>query len=104
MSPSGVFLPASWRKASWKWLKFGRSGTSSISDFTRAAKAARPFSPPCASRSSISFEIFMRTRISCATSLRVLLMFDWSRTELREVLLNWMSYSSAISFLNCVPS
>ena len=46
----------------------------------------------------------MRTRISWATSLRVLLMLDCSRTELREVLLSWMSYSSASIFLNCVPS
>ena len=39
MSPSGVCLPASLRKASWKWLKFGRSGTSFIRHLTRAAKA-----------------------------------------------------------------
>ena len=48
--------------------------------------------------------IWSSTRISWATSLRVLLMFDCRSTELREVLLNWMSYSSAISFLNEVPS
>ena len=44
------------------------------------------------------------TRTSWATSLRVLLMFDWNSTELREVLLIWMLYSFASMPLNCVPS
>ena len=39
-----------------------------------------------------------------ATSLRVLLMFDWSNTLLRDVLLSWMSYLLASRPLNWVPS
>ena len=38
----------------------------------------------------ISRLIVTSTRIRWATSLRVLLMFDCSRTELRDVLLSWM--------------
>ena len=44
------------------------------------------------------------TRMSWATSLRVLLMFDCRSTLLREVLLSWMSYSLASRPLNWVPS
>ena len=104
MSPSGVDLPACLRKASWNRLKFGRSGTSVINDFTRAANACFAPSPPEASRFSIPWQISTSTRIRWATSLRVLLMLDWISTLLREVLLTWMPYSLAKMPLNSVPS
>lgn len=104
LSPSAVRSPASARNASWKWLKFRRSGTSSISDRTRAAKARRAGSPPSASRFSMPRQISTSTRIRCATSLRVSLMFDCRSTLLREVLLSWMSYWLVRMPLNWVPS
>ena len=39
----GVVLPASARNASWKRLKFGRSGTSVIRHLTRASNVLRTF-------------------------------------------------------------
>ena len=60
MSPSGVVRPASPRNTSWKWLKLGRSGTSVISDFTRAANADRSASPPSARRFSMPWQISTR--------------------------------------------
>ena len=53
---------------------------------------APPRRPPSAS-SSIFLEISTSTRSRFATSLRVLLMLVCSSTELREVLLSWISYS-----------
>src|SRR5262249_18397164 len=83
------------RYAAWKCEKFGRSGTSVIRLFTRAWNVCCSLAPPCASRRSISVLISSNTRIRWATSLRVLLMLDCSRTELRDVLLSWMLYSLA---------
>jgi hypothetical protein len=45
-----------------------------------------------------------KTLMSWAASLRVLLILVWMRTLFREVLLSWMSYFSASSPLNAVPS
>ena len=104
MSPSSVEPDGSVRKRSWKRLKFGSPGTSSISDFTRCANAACAGAPPSFRLASIFLEISTSTRSRLATSLRVLLMLVCSRTELREVLLSWMSYSAARMPLNCVPS
>ena len=46
MSPSGVVLPASLRKTSWKWLKFGRSGTSVMSDLDAGLEGGAFGLPP----------------------------------------------------------
>jgi len=59
---------------------------------------------PSASRRSIPRAISARALMMCATSLRVLLMLNWTSTLLRDVLLIWMSCSLASSPLNCVPS
>src|SRR5215472_7896057 len=74
ISPSHVLLEGSSRKRAEKLLKLGRLGTSVIKDLTRAAKVCCAAGPPSASCFSIFSEISTRTLISCAMSLRVLLM------------------------------
>src|SRR5437773_2592473 len=104
MSPSMVALAGFSRKLSWKRVKLGRSGTSSMSDLTRALNAARSPSVPRVSCSSRSLAISPSTLRRCATSLRVLLMLVWNSTLLRDVLLSWMLYFDASKPLNWVPS
>ena len=65
----------------------------SSAHFTRAAKAARSPRRPARAGHRCSLQISSSTLIRCATSLRVLLMFDCSSTVLRDVLLSWMLYS-----------
>ena len=104
MSPSDVALLGSSRKTSWNRLKFGSSGTSFMSAFARASNAAFASGPPSLRSLSMSRAMSASTLTSCAASLRVLLMLVCSSTLLREVLLSWMSYPLASTFLNCVPS
>ena len=91
--PRCVAPAGSSRNASWKRLKFGRSGTSSMSDFDArrergALRRRRRGAAARRSRRAISASTLTR----CATSLRVLLMLVCSSTLLREVLLSWISY------------
>jgi len=88
MCPSAVALFGLSRKASWKALEVGEIRNVLDEGLDPRVERRLLASPPSASRRSIPRAISARALMMCATSLRVLLMLNWTSTLLRDVLVD----------------